>query len=93
MTTTTKKLDRMPYAQACVKCTAETATVILVSYNTIVAELRDGWLTIFGLYSMTTRRHIGAFMAEYCHSTYQFAKQLFEENIRYNIFTGEIEEI
>lgn len=93
MTTTTKKLNSMPYAQAYVKCTAETATVILVSYSTIVAELRDGWLTIFGLYSPTTRKHIGAFMKEYCNSTYQIAKQLFEENIRYNIFTGEIEKI
>ena len=91
--TTTKKLDSMPYAQAYVKCTAETATVILVSYSTMGAELCDGWLTIFGLYSQTTRKHIGAFMKEYCNSTYQFAKQLFEENIRYNIFTGEIEKL
>jgi len=62
----------------------------LYSYTTRVAELKDGWLTIFGLYSMTTRRHIGWFMREIGGFTYQLAKQLYEDNKKFNIWTGEV---
>lgn len=62
----------------------------LYSYTTKVAEVRDGWLHIFGLYSMTTRRHIGWFMCEIGGFTYQLAKQLYEDNKLFNIYTGEV---
>jgi hypothetical protein len=42
---------------------------------------------------MTTRKHIGAFMREYCGSTYQVAKQLYEDGYMLNIDTGEVVEI
>ena len=79
---------------------AQTAMIVkdgiicgLLSYNTIVAELNnDGWLTINGLYSMTTRRHIGWFMKE-LGFTYQWAKQLFEDGMAFYIYTGEVKEI
>ena len=45
--------------------------IALYSYATRVAEVRDGWLHIFGLYSPTTRRHIGWFMRELGRFTYQ----------------------
>ena len=61
----------------------------LYSYTTKVAEVRDGWLRIFGLYSMTTRRHIGWFMRE-LGKDYQLAKQLYEDNKLFNIYTGEV---
>lgn len=64
----------------------------LYSYTTKVAEVRDGWLRIFGLYSMTTRRHISWFMRELGRFNYQLAKQLYEDNKIYNIFTGEIKD-
>jgi len=64
----------------------------LYSYTTKVAEVRDGWLRIFGLYSMTTRRHIGWFMRE-LGKDYQLAKQLYEDGMTMNIYTGEVKSI
>ena len=62
----------------------------LYSYTTKVAEVVDGWLTIHGLYSMTTRRHIGWFMRELGKFDYQLAKRLYEDNKMFNIYTGEV---
>lgn len=62
----------------------------LYSYTTKVAEVVNGWLTIHGLYSMTTRRHIGWFMRELGRFDYQLAKQLYEDNKMFNIYTGEV---
>lgn len=63
--------------------------LVLISYTTTVAELNNGWLRINGLYSMTTRKHIGWFMRE-LGFTYQLAKHLYENNMEMNIYTGEI---
>ena len=60
------------------------------SYNTIVATITNGWLVINGLYSATTRCHIGAFVKEYANLTYQTAKRLYNDGFKYNIHTGEI---
>lgn len=62
----------------------------LYSYTTRVATLQDGWLRINGLYSMTTRKHIGWFMREIGNFTYQLAKQLYEDHKEMNIWTGEV---
>ena len=64
--------------------------IALYSYTTRVAEIREGWLTIFGLYSMTTRRHISWFMREIGKFDYQLAKQLYEDGKKMNIYTGEV---
>ena len=88
-------LKFMPYASAYVMTNDNTAT--LISYKTVVAEIKDGWLEIYGLYSATTRRHIEAFMKEFVkypngeHGTYQDAKHIYERGYRFNIETGEIE--
>lgn len=84
---TTIRLRKMPYAHACVKL--DDGLAILVSYKTAVAEVRNGWLTVFGLYSMTTRKHIGAFVDQFAHTDYQTAKQIYEQGMEYNIRTGE----
>lgn len=64
-------------------------TVQLVSYTTTVIEITpEGWLSVTGLYSMTTIKHIGWFMRER-GMTYQLAKQLYKDNKEYNIYTGE----
>lgn len=96
---TIKKLSAMPYAQAHVEIDDQGNT-FLFSYVTLVASLdKDGWLEINGLYSMTTRRHIGAFMREYVEyanrerGNYHQAKCLYEKNLRLNIYTCELEEI
>ena len=62
---TIKKLTAMPYAQAHIEIDNDRNTH-LFSYVTLVATItNDGWLTVYGLHSMTTRKHISAFMKEY----------------------------
>ena len=62
----------------------------LVSYRTTVCELdKNGWLKVNGLYSSTTIKHIGWFMKE-LGLTYQLAKQLYNDNLKMNIRTGEV---
>ena len=78
-----KKLSKMPYAQAKVIIMNDGA-IVLRSYYTDVALIQaDGWLSINGLYSATTRKHIGAFMREYANSNYQLAKMLYENKMIY----------
>ena len=87
--TNTFKLKSMTYAQCSVIFTSE--CIQLQSYNTIVLELTyDGWLSVYGLYSMTTRKHISAFMREYTNFDYYTAKSAFENNYDINLETGEI---
>ena len=87
-----KVLKEMPYAQAVVIISEDKCCIELQSYKTIVARLYCGsWLTIHGLYSMTTRKHIKAFCKEYCgFSDFSLIKTLATQNIEYNIRTGEI---
>ena len=90
---TIRKLAAMPYAQAHVEI-LEDGSKLLFSYVTLVAEIsRDGWFRINGLYSMTTRKHIGAFCKEYANTSYQTAKAIYEDREVYNIYTGEIMKI
>lgn len=84
-----KKLGRMPYAQA--KVIFGNGEIQLWSYQTCVAWIdREGWLCVSGLYSMTTRKHIGAFMREYTPCDFQTAKFLAENRMALNINTGEV---
>lgn len=65
----------------------------LKSYNTVAVIIdADGWLTVNGLYSMTTIKHIGWFMRAIGYS-YQFAKALYNDGEKYNVFTGELEAV
>ena len=91
MNTITKKLSRMPYAQARVEID-EYGGISLVSYSTVVIIIDpQGWLSCTGTYSQTTRRHISAFMHEYGNGAgYYTAKKCYEDNAIYNIYTGEI---
>lgn len=75
-----RTLKNMPYAQAKV-ITYTDGSMVLVSYTTPIIFVDDTGLVkeITGLYSMTTRRHIGAFMKEF-GLTYQDAKECFEKN-------------
>ena len=64
-------------------------TVELWSYTTrIISITPEGWLSVTGLYSMTTIKHIGWFMRERGF-TYQLAKQMYLDNKEFNINTGE----
>lgn len=87
---TTTTLSAMPSAQATIH-KYDDGTIVLVSYSTPVAYIEaDGRLYIRGLYSATTRKHIGAFVREYAHIDYQTAKRLYEDGYSYNIYTGEM---
>jgi hypothetical protein len=88
---TIKKLTKMPYAQAHIEI-LDDGTIVLVSYATRVAQiLPNGWLTVYGLYSMTTRRHISAFMGEYGNGCdYATAKMICTDKMVLNIYTGEV---
>ena len=88
----TRKLNSMPYAQAYVLIEGD--TLALISYRTAVIIVdAEGWLTCTGTYSATTRRHIGRFMHEYGYGTYQLAKRCYEDGLRYNVNTGEVQSI
>ena len=84
----TMKFTDHKYAQAHIETIP--GGIALYSYTTKVAEVVNGWLTIHGLYSMTTRRHIGWFMRELGRFNYQLAKQLYEDNKKFNIYTSEV---
>lgn len=87
---TIRTLSAMPYAQAQVRI-YDDGTIVLRSYATDVITITPGgWLVVNGLYSATTRKHIGAFMREYANTTYQTAKLIYCDHYRYNIRTGEI---
>jgi len=87
-----KKLTEMPYAQAHVEISDDN-NVYLWSYCTLVAKLENNVLTVLGLYSMTTRRHIGAFVREYCNINYSTAKKIYDDGYSLDITTGEVMEI
>lgn len=87
---TTRKFNDHRSAQAWI-CEMDNGDKALVSYNTTVATIVNGWLLIGGLYSATTRKHIGWFMRE-LGLTYQTAKQLYEDHMVMNIYTGEVRE-
>ena len=84
----TRPLEIMPYAQAKVRI-YENSTAVLVSYVTeVVAIDSEGWVRVRGLCSTTTRRHISAFAREY-RASYADFKRCYEQNLTYNIYTGE----
>ncbi len=89
---TIQKLSAMPYAQAEVRI-GQDGSIYLKSYETIVAYITaGGWFGINGLYSMTTRKHIGAFVKEFAKLDFQTAKKLYVDGYIYNIYTGEVVE-
>ena len=88
-----KVLRSMPYAQSKVRNYEDVGKDLLVlqSYSTDVIIIENGWLLCTGLYSMTTRKHISAFMKEYGNGyTFQDVKKAFEGGYKLNINTGEI---
>ena len=80
---TTHKLAKMPYAQAEVVRTPN--RIDLISYTTRVAYIVGGVLVVTGLISATTRKHISAFVQEYCGCDYAIAKKCFKEELGYDI--------
>lgn len=67
-------------------------TIALQSYTTTVLVLNKmtGWLYCTGLYSNTTRRHIGLWLKEVCPNvSYYTIKKCYNDGMIYNVYTGE----
>lgn len=79
------KLSAMPYAQAQVNHYFRRTD--LISYDTRVAYIVGDILVVQGLYSQTTRKHIGAFVREFAGCDYATAKECYEREMGYNIKT------
>ena len=65
--------------------------LLLVSYTTTVCTVdAGGWLTCTGLYSATTRKHIGWFCRNEGYAIgYNAVKKAYEDDMCVNIWTGE----
>ena len=88
-----RRLRKMPYAQACVKDYSDIGQDMLVlqSYQTDVLIVGEGRMSCTGLYSMTTRKHISAFLWEYFpYITFQMVKQIAGTDKEIDLFSGEI---
>lgn len=84
------KLKNHPYANCSVRFSD--GWIILKSYETDTVIIDNlGWVYVTGLYSATTRKHIGYFLKEYVPAlSYQNAKSLYENKQVYNLYTGEV---
>ena len=88
-----RSLRKMPYAQAKVRDYADIGrdTRILQSYATDVIIVENGWLECTGLYSMTTRKHISAFLWEYYpHISFNMVKAIAGTGDKLDVLTGEV---
>ena len=88
-----RSLRKMPYAQAKTRDYSDIGIDmrVLQSYLTDVIIVKDGWLECTGLYSMTTRKHISAFLWEYYPQiTFQMVKAIAGTGAKLDILTGEI---
>ena len=86
-------LKKMPYAQARVRDYSYIGRDmrVLQSYATDVIIVDDGLMECTGLYSMTTRKHISAFLWEYYPAiTFNMVKAIAGTKKRINILTREI---
>lgn len=88
---TIKKLSTMPYAQAHIEIMPD-GSKQLFSYVTRVLEVdNEGFVTVYGLYSATTRKHISAFAKEYLAPlNYYNLKEAYNGNYKINYLTGEV---
>ena len=86
-----RALSHLPTAQAGV-CFTEHGNIKLVSYSTTVLVLTgEGWMTCSGLYSATTRKHIGAFLKEYAPNvSFSTISNMVKGGYDFNICTGKI---
>ena len=95
---TIKKLTGHEYAQCHVEI-FDSGSIYFFSYQTMIALIApdepkgERWLYISHLCSPTTRKQLGWFLKEYCDMRYQTAKDLYYNNERYCLDTGEIESL
>lgn len=86
-------LKKMPYAQAHVRDYSDIGRDmrVLQSYVTDVIIVDHGLMECTGLYSMTTRKHISAFLWEYYPTiTFNMVKAIAGTKKKIDTLTGEI---
>ncbi|MBQ1571606.1 MAG: hypothetical protein IIZ78_10810 [Clostridiales bacterium] len=86
-------LRKMPYAQAKVRDYADIGydLRVLQSYKTDVIIVDKGIMECTGLYSMTTRKHISAFLWEYYPAiSFNMVKAIAGTKKRIDVKTGEL---
>lgn len=92
MKTITTKLTAMPTAQA--RITISDTHITLISYETptVIIDRAASTLTVTGLYSATTRKHISAFMREYLRgiADYYTAKEIAGRPLKFDIIERKI---
>ena len=88
-----RTLRKMPYAQAKTRDYSDIGRDmrVLQSYSTDVIIVDNGYLECTGLYSMTTRKHISAFLWEYYPTvSFNMVKAIAGTGKKLDILTGEI---
>ena len=88
----THSLKKMPYAQACVRNYTDIGVdkIVMQSYETDVIIWEGNRLYCTGLYSMTTRKHISAFLWEYLPGiSFNMVKSIAGKKQYINTDTGE----
>lgn len=84
----TCKLQNHASASASVQICND-GSVLLISYTTMVCKVdSNGWLHVYGLYSATTRKHIGWFLRERYQIDYSVARDAYNGNYEVNVFNG-----
>ena len=85
----TRTLKKMPYAQA--QTREYLGMRILQSYATDIIIVKNGLMECTGLYSMTTRKHISAFLWEYYPAvSFNMVKAIAGTGKHLNVMTGEV---
>ena len=87
----TQRLKYCPSGQ-CGMLRQADGTINLISYSTVVCSIdKNGWLSCTGVYSVTTRKHIAAFLREFAPQlNYHIVKHCYEHNEKVQIHTGEV---
>lgn len=88
-----KALRKMPYAQAKTRDYSDIGKDmrVLQSYATDVIIVNNGFLECTGLYSMTTRKHISAFLWEYYPQvSFNTVKAIAGTGKKIDLLTGEV---
>ena len=88
-----KTLRKMPYAQAKTRDYSDIGRdmKVLQSYATDVIIVKNGIMECTGLYSMTTRKHISAFLSEYYPSiSFNMVKAIAGTEKKLNVETGKV---
>ncbi len=88
-----RTLRKMPYAHAKVRDYADIGKVtrILQSYATDVIIVKNECMECTGLYSMTTRKHISAFLWEYYPQiSFNMVKAIAGTGDKLDVLTGEV---